>query len=79
MRNRIIALALVFVFVAAFSAASFAQANPKGKAPEKTPIVIIAEKSINLGDVLEGQDYTHTFIVKNGGTAELQILSVKPG
>lgn len=79
MRSRIIVLALIAVFVAVFSAAPFAQTNPRGKASGKAPVLVMASKTANLGDVLEGQDYTYSFVLKNIGTDELQILSVRPG
>ena len=33
----------------------------------------------DAGEVFEGETVTHTFIVKNTGTAELAIKGVKPG
>lgn len=79
MRRKIIALSLGLLLVAVFSAALFAQSNPRGNPAEKKPIAVIGEKTINLGEVLEGQDYNHSFVIRNTGAAELQILSVKPG
>jgi hypothetical protein len=79
MRRRIIVIALVLVVIAAFSAAVFAQAKTTVKKPAKGPIAVIGDKTVNLGEVLEGQDYEHTFVITNRGTEELQILSVRPG
>ncbi len=78
MRNRVLTTALVFAIVAALAAGAFAQVKTT-KGSGKDPIAVIGEKTINLGEVLEGQDYEHSFVIKNGGTAELQILSVRPG
>lgn len=79
MRRKIIVLSLAFVLAGVFTAACFAQANPRGVPAEKKPVAVIPEKTVNLGEVLEGQDYSHSFVIKNTGAGELQILSVKPG
>ncbi len=74
-RNRILLAVLVVAVVAAFAFAAFGQGKPAGK----TPSLVIAQKTVNLGDVIEGVDIDYTFTLKNTGDAELQILSVRPG
>jgi hypothetical protein len=73
--KKLLATALVLIFVAGLATVAFAQ----GKPGEKAPKVVIGNKTAALGDILEGQDVLYTFKIKNGGTADLQILSVKPG
>ncbi len=78
MRNqrRLVAAALVLLFVAGlFGVAFAAKSKPAGKVPK----LLIGTKTAQMGEVLEGQDITHTFIIKNVGEAEAQILSVRPG
>jgi hypothetical protein len=74
--RRLFAAALVLLFVAGlFGVAAAAKSKPAGKAPK----LLITTKTAQMGEVLEGQDITHTFIIKNIGDAEAQILSVRPG
>lgn len=76
-RSRTIAAVLTLAFVAGLFAA--AAAAPKGKSQGDTPRLIIESKTVQLGEVLEGQDYAYTFKIKNAGGVEAQILSVRPG
>jgi hypothetical protein len=76
-QGRMLAAVLVLVFVAGLFGA--AAAVPKGKAAGKTPKLVIESKTVQLGEVLEGQDYLYTFKIKNAGDVEAQILNVRPG
>jgi hypothetical protein len=69
------ALVVVPVFMAAFVDAALAQ----GKSPAKPPRLIIDNMKVQLGERIEGQDFRHTFHIKNTGEGELQIVSVRPG
>jgi len=62
--------------------------NPKQlKAKNQQPQPAIQEQSkitfdsitFDAGEIWEGQEVSHDFIVKNTGTAQLEIKSVKPG
>jgi hypothetical protein len=78
MRNhrRLVAAALVLLFVAGLFGVAVAQkAKPTGKAPK----LLVTNKTAQIGEILEGQDVVHTFIIKNIGDAEAQILNVRPG
>lgn len=44
----------------------------------KTPKVVIENLEHNFGQVKEGRKISHTFLVKNEGTADLQIEDVAP-
>ena len=43
------------------------------------PSLTIDSPSHNIGEVWEGEDIVHPFIVKNSGTAQLDIKNVKAG
>ena len=42
------------------------------------PKAVFKETSYNVGEVEQGQDIQHTFIVKNTGPGVLKIISVRP-
>ncbi|HWQ36285.1 MAG TPA: DUF1573 domain-containing protein [Blastocatellia bacterium] len=46
---------------------------------ERQPKVSLAATEFNLGEVKQGEPVSHTFIIKNTGTANLEIRDVKPG
>ncbi|MCX5753319.1 MAG: hypothetical protein NTW97_06675 [Candidatus Krumholzibacteria bacterium] len=70
---------LVAVLVLIFVAGLFGGVAAKGKPVGKVPRLVIASKTVQLGEVLEGQDFLYTFTLKNAGDVELQILNVRPG
>ncbi len=78
-RRTILVLALVVVFVAGMLGAAAAQRPVNKKPTGKTPVAVVPQMSVQAGTLLEGQDYRHTFIIRNAGEVELQILSVRPG
>jgi len=54
--------------------------NKHAQAPEQDrPRISFDSKVYDAGDVWEGESVTHSFTVKNTGTAELTIKKVKPG
>ena len=50
----------------------------QGAAP-KSPKLVIASTEHNFGEVKAGEVLTHSFVVKNEGTADLEIKNVVPG
>jgi hypothetical protein len=46
---------------------------------EQKPAMVIPETKYDAGTHWEGEIVSHTYTVKNEGTAELRILKVKPG
>jgi DMSO reductase anchor subunit len=76
MRRRFFVAALVLVFAVGLFGVAAAQVK---KTAGKAPRIVVESKAMLLGDVLEGQDLQYTFVVKNTGDAELQILNVRPG
>lgn len=75
MQRKLLAAVLVLLFVAGFVGAAFAKGTPG----EKLPKIVIDNKTVQLGDVLEAQNVEYVFKVKNAGDAELQIINVRPG
>ena len=43
------------------------------------PHMLIESANHNIGEIWEGEDIIHSFIVKNTGTAQLNIKNVKAG
>ena len=48
-------------------------------AGEGMPAAFIEADSHDFGEIFEGKDLTHDFIIKNKGDADLEIQSVKAG
>lgn len=46
---------------------------------DKAPRFHLQKKSVALGEFLEGEDITYVFKVRNTGTADLEIVNVRPG
>lgn len=67
-------LAVSILALAAFLVlTSFASAQQSG------PKLMIRDKEPDLGEFLEGVDIEYAFTVRNMGSGELHILSVRPG
>ncbi len=52
--------------------------SPVAFAASDTPVIIISEAGFNFGELSETTPVSHDFVVKNGGTATLNIRDVKP-
>lgn len=66
---------VLLVGLAACFSSSFAQAD----ALEAKPVMEMPSPRYDAGTQWEGEVVTHAFEVKNTGSSELTILSVKPG
>ena len=55
------------------------ETTPEKSSDQNQPHITIESSQFDAGDVWEGETVTHTFKVKNTGTGELLIKSVKPG
>lgn len=69
---RLMLLLFCTLAVAGFSSAAGAQQQ----AAVTGPVVQVPETSFDFGEVVEGKDYVHDFIIKNVGTAPLEIKKV---
>lgn len=77
---------IVCLWVTGAHAADPAGKNQKSKVPETTtpsqkdaPSIQFPETVFEFGEVMEGTDVIHDFIVKNTGKGTLQIDQVRPG
>ncbi len=70
---RAIGLIAVFVLIA-LASGLIGSASAKGG-----PKMFVKSKNVDLGDFFEGTDIKYTFVIRNNGTDELQILNVRPG
>jgi hypothetical protein len=46
---------------------------------QDTPSIQVPESTFDFGEVMEGGEIVHDFVVKNTGKAVLQIEQVRPG
>ncbi len=85
MRTKMLA-ALVLLFLM-FGSADEARTSDEVSKPDaaasgamaEMPAVATPEAEFNFGEVSEGKEYVHDFVIKNGGTGILQIKKVNPG
>ena len=75
---------LLFAFFAlALSALAYAAGDApgvgQGAAPPAGPSIQLSETSFDFGEVYGGKEYVHDFMVKNVGSATLEIKKVLPG
>lgn len=77
---------LIVILCACFSAFSLnggaAAAGKAATSPamsQQKASIDIPEKEHNFGEALEGSEVSHDFVVKNSGSAVLQIEQVRPG
>jgi len=54
-------------------------AEETAKAENKGPVAVIANANFMAEPVIEGNDITHSFVIKNTGTETLSISRVKTG
>lgn len=50
-----------------------------GKKNQDPPKFFIRLRSVDVGEVYEGQDISHVYKVRNNGSGELHIINVRPG
>jgi hypothetical protein len=44
-----------------------------------SPVLEVPEWYFNFGEVKEGTDYLHAFVIRNKGTGVLEIKRIEPG
>jgi hypothetical protein len=85
MRTRILA-ALVLLFLM-FGGADEARTSDEVSRPDVVaseamagiPTLAVSEPEFNFGEVSEGKEYVHDFVITNKGTGVLEIKKVNPG
>jgi hypothetical protein len=65
------------VFALLLLVALAAGVGAQDKGPQ--PLADFGQMTFDMGEVFEQDEYSHVFVVKNRGKAELLIESVKPG
>jgi hypothetical protein len=80
--RKLLAVMLLFVTInAPGQTGSSAAKKPAASAAAKAapaPKISIAQPEFNFGEVREGTDLSHTFLIKIEGNAPLEIKSVAP-
>lgn len=74
---------LIFVLCFALAIANCPQASAQSPAASSPglvtpsgPLAEVPEKHYDFGDLTDGKEYVHSFVVKNVGTAPLEIKQV---
>lgn len=83
-RNKIFCFLLTPVFLLAFAQAGFSakatDKTPAGVSDAKAkPVIRVQELTYDFGQIQEGTEVSHDYIVKNEGNAALNIERVKVG
>ena len=55
------------------------EASPQASSAQEAPAMSVSESTHDFGEVTEGAEVTHDFLVKNTGSGSLQIEQVRPG
>lgn len=77
--SRTLFVALLLVFSSGLAAAAGEPPVAGAAASTGGPVVQLPETSFDFGEMYDGKEYLHEFIVKNVGNATLQIKKVMPG
>lgn len=75
-------LSFTMIAIVCFSGSVPVQAQPPGGAKElsrSAPVMEIAQPDHNFGEVAEGEVVTHDYVVRNTGSATLEIAQVRAG
>jgi hypothetical protein len=87
MKNRVIVNLILLLMIASVCANTRVSAEEAAKPDTSiasavtagTPGLEVPEWYFNFGEVKEGADYRHEFVVRNAGTGVLEIRKVQPG
>ncbi|HLJ73673.1 MAG TPA: DUF1573 domain-containing protein [Thermoanaerobaculia bacterium] len=79
-RNLVVAMAFLVALTASFAAAQNKTAKKAtDTAEEKAPRLTIVEPVKEYGEVAKGDKLDWSFVIKNTGNADLQIIAARPG
>lgn len=67
------------ILLSFFALCSFPDRTRGQEALKPAPKIVLREKVFDFGEVKEGDNVEHTFMVSNTGNAPLDIRNVKPG
>ncbi len=71
-------IVIFFCWVGFTHAADPSKTTPQSSAPQEAPSLQVPETTFDFGEVYEGGEVEHEFILKNTGKGELQIDQVRP-
>lgn len=75
MKRKICALAMT-LFIALFASAAFGAADAEGQG---APDAVVPDAEFQFPPTVEGDEVIHDFVIKNTGTAPLEIQKVQTG
>ncbi len=78
-RNSLVAFLLWLALINIASAQAAGAKSSDQASANAQPKVFITQTDFNFGEVKQGDQISHTFTVKNTGTAKLEIKDVRPG
>jgi len=78
-RSAVFAMALVAAMTASFAGAQSAPAKKDAAADDKAPRLTIVEPVKEYGEVAKGAMLDWAFVIKNTGSADLQVIAARPG
>ena len=68
---------IIFLIITLVTLLGLSDSRADGE--KASPALMLPSPRHDAGSCWEGDTVSHTFEVKNGGSAELRILNVKPG
>jgi len=78
-RNLVVMTAFFVALLASFAGAQTTAAKKSDAADEKAPRLTIVEPVKEYGEVAKGDKLEWAFVIKNTGTADLQVIAARPG
>src|SRR5262249_2037118 len=78
-RSAVVAIAFCAALTAPFAVGQDAPAKKDAAADEKAPRLTIVEPVKEYGEVAKGAMLDWAFVIKNTGTADLQVIAARPG
>ena len=78
-RSLVVMMAFFVALLASFAGAQTTAAKKSDTADEKTPRLTIVEPVKEYGEVAKGDKLEWAFVIKNTGTADLQVIAARPG
>src|SRR4029077_6190022 len=78
-RMLVVTMALLVSLIASFGSAADTKPKAKKTETEKAPRLTIVQPVKDYGTVPKGEKLEWSFLIKNTGNADLQILAAKPG
>jgi hypothetical protein len=78
-RNLVVMMAFFVALLASLAAAQTTPAKKSDAVDDKAPRLTIVEPVKDYGEVAKGDKLEWTFVIKNTGNADLQVIAARPG